>query len=200
MTDKQIMKDGVDVSNFCLVCYYDNKTNELVRIEQYNDNDSSMYSDIESYKYGYNAKIVKPEEIIKQLSRKEQECKELKEQLKEMNEVIRTETTRCSLVNNLKTELDQLKADNESLRKQLQFEFDETLLQYSNTIEDLQKQLNNTVVQKCPQCGEVYLNPVGAKLYETLTEIKEIAEEKANVNDWLALEILQKISEVEDEN
>ena len=37
------------------------------------------------------------------------------------------------------------------------------------------------------------------KARETLTEIKEIAEEKANVNDWLALEILQKISEVEDE-
>ena len=35
------------------------------------------------------------------------------------------------------------------------------------------------------------------KLKQTLTEIKEIAEEKANVNDWLALEILQKISECE---
>ena len=74
MTDKQIIIDGVDVSNFYLVCYYDNKTNELVRIEQYNDNDSSMYSDIDSYRYGYNAKITKPEELIKQLLRKEQEC------------------------------------------------------------------------------------------------------------------------------
>ena len=37
------------------------------------------------------------------------------------------------------------------------------------------------------------------KLKQTLTEIKGIAEEKANVNDWLALEILQKISEVEDD-
>ena len=31
MTDKQIIIDGM--SNFCLVCYYVNKTNELVRIE-----------------------------------------------------------------------------------------------------------------------------------------------------------------------
>ena len=35
------------------------------------------------------------------------------------------------------------------------------------------------------------------KLKNCLTEIKEIAEEKAKVNDWLALEILQIIDEVE---
>ena len=38
------------------------------------------------------------------------------------------------------------------------------------------------------------------QLKQTLAEIKEIAEEKSNVNDWLALEILQKISECEVEN
>lgn len=86
MTDKQIIVDGCNVSNFCLVCYYDNKTNELVRIEQYNDNDSSMYSDIESYKYGYNTEITKPEEIIKQLKRKEQECERLKEYLNQIRD------------------------------------------------------------------------------------------------------------------
>lgn len=79
MTDKQIEDN---VSNFCLVCYYDIKTNELVRIESYCDNDTSMYSDIDSYRYGYNAEITKPEEIIKQLQRKEQECEELKSLLK----------------------------------------------------------------------------------------------------------------------
>ena len=77
--DKQIIIDSVDVSNFCLVCYYDNKTNELVRIEQYNDNDSSMHSDIDSYEYGYSAKIVKPEEIIKQLQAEKQEYEELRQ-------------------------------------------------------------------------------------------------------------------------
>ena len=57
----------------------------------------------------------------KQLKAKEQECEKLKEQLKEMNEVIRTETTRCSLVNSLKTELDQLKEENEGLKEEVQY-------------------------------------------------------------------------------
>lgn len=75
MTDKQIEDN---VSDFCLVCYYDNKTNELARIEQYYDNDTSRYLDIDSYSYGYNAEITKPEELIKQFKLKEQECEELK--------------------------------------------------------------------------------------------------------------------------
>ena len=37
------------------------------------------------------------------------------------------------------------------------------------------------------------------KLKQTLEEIREIAEEKKKVGDWLAFEILQKINEVEDE-
>lgn len=100
-----------------------------------------------------------------------------------------------------------LEEENRSLKKQLQFEFDETLLQYSNTIEDLQKQLNNTVMQKCPQCGEVYLNPVGAKLYEALIEIKELVQSDycteigscefcAEIGNCLNRKILHKISEV----
>lgn len=79
MTDKQIIDN---INNFCLVCYYDNKTNELVRIEQYNDNDTSIHSDIESYKYGYNAEIIKPEQLIKQLRTKQQENDNLKKMLK----------------------------------------------------------------------------------------------------------------------
>ena len=57
----------------------------------------------------------KIKELEEKLFRKEQECEELKEQLKEMNEVIRTETTRCSLVYFLQTDLDQLKAENKHL-------------------------------------------------------------------------------------
>ena len=74
------------VSNFYLVCYYDNKTNELVRIEQYNDNDTSVHSDIESYKYGYNAEIIKPEQLIKQLRIQVQECDQLKQALQEIKD------------------------------------------------------------------------------------------------------------------
>lgn len=66
MTDKQTEDN---VSNFCLVCYYDNTTNKLSHIEFYYDNDTSMHSDIDSYRYGYNAKIIKPEELIKQLNK-----------------------------------------------------------------------------------------------------------------------------------
>ena len=78
MTNKeQIIIDNV--SNFCLVCYYDNKNKELVRIEQYKDSSGDIQTDIESHKYGYNAKIIKPEELIKQLARKTKECEELKD-------------------------------------------------------------------------------------------------------------------------
>ena len=92
----------------------------------------------------------------------------------------------------------------------LQFEFDEILLQYSNTLEDLQEQLKDSVMQKCPQCGEIYLNPVGAKLYETLIEIKELVQSDycteigscefcAEIGNCLNRKILHKISEVIDE-
>ena len=45
------------------------------------------------------------------------------------------------------------------------------------------EELKKTIMYKCPQCGEVYLSPIGASLYEenkklkqTLAEIKEITE------------------------
>lgn len=65
------------------------------------------------------------------------------------------------------------------------------------------EELKNTIMQKCPQCGEVYLNPIGAKLYETLIEIKEIAKRIVHYNEGNqvrsmeeeAKQILQKINE-----
>lgn len=113
MTDKQI-KDNV--SNFCLVCYYDNKTNELERIEQYYDNDTSRYSDIDSHRYGYNDEIIKPEKLIKQLKRKEQECEELK--------FVRDSwLSKCEQETKLREfyqdRLDQLKAENEGLKRKI---------------------------------------------------------------------------------
>lgn len=45
------------------------------------------------------------------------------------------------------------------------------------------EELKKTIMYKCPQCGDEYLSPIGASLYEenyklkqTLTEIKEIVE------------------------
>ena len=66
-------------------------------------------------------------------------------------------------------------------------------------------------MQKCPQCGETYLNPVGAKLYETLIEIKELVQSDycteigscefcAEIGNCLNRKILHKISECEGNN
>lgn len=94
----------------------------------------------------------------------------------------------CKNCYELAEQLDQLEEENRSLKKQLQFEFDETLLQYSNTIEDLQKQLNNTVMQECPQCGEVYLNPVGCELHEENQQLKaENKTQKETIDGFLTI-------------
>lgn len=111
----------------------------------------------------------------------------------------------------LNKQIDKLNTENDLLKRRNKLEFDETLLQYSNTIEDLQKQLKDSVMQKCPQCGETYLNPVGAKLYETLIEIKELVQSDycteigscefcAEIGNCLNRKILHKISECEGNN
>jgi septal ring factor EnvC (AmiA/AmiB activator) len=117
MTDKQIIIHGVDVSG----------------CEFYSNNGwcccALVYDD---YCKDFNKCIYK---LANKLEAKEQECEELKEQLKEMNEVIRTETTRCNLVNILKTELDQLKAENKHLN--------DLLNQALKELEELQEGLEN---------------------------------------------------------
>lgn len=83
-------------------------------------------------------------------------------------------------------------------------ELEEKLLRKEQECEELKK----TIMYKCPQCGEEYLSPIGASLYEennklkqTLTEIKEIAKKAYDEfgNDVYGIspkQILQKISEV----
>lgn len=73
------------------------------------------------------------------------------------------------------------------------------------------EELKKTIMYKCPQCGEEYLNPIGASLYEennkleqTLTDIKKIAEKDFNHTCWETYarqlkQILQKISEYKGE-
>lgn len=78
------------------------------------------------------------------------------------------------------------------------------------------EELKKTIMYKCPQCGEEYLSPIGASLYEknnklkqTFNIIKGIAEENIRIADLeglngvyrrgLAKQILQKISEVEND-
>ena len=86
MTDTQI-KDNI--SNLYLVCYYDKKTNKLARIEQYHDNDLSMYSDTDCYRYGYNADIIKPEELIKQIKLSEQKLIEKDKEIERLKQGIK---------------------------------------------------------------------------------------------------------------
>lgn len=72
------------------------------------------------------------------------------------------------------------------------------------------EELKKNIMYKCPQCGEEYLSPIGASLYEennklkqTLTVIKEIADKDFRHTAWEEYakqlkQILQKISEVEE--
>ena len=124
MTDKeQIIIDGV--SDFCLVCYYDNKNKELVRIEQYKDGSGDIQTDIESHKYSYNAEIIKPDELIEQLARKTQECEELKKEVKrEIKNTVDMERLAKSYGQDMLTyrqkkqiEIDELKQECEELKK-----------------------------------------------------------------------------------
>ena len=71
------------------------------------------------------------------------------------------------------------------------------------------EELKKTIMYKCPQCGEKYLSPIGASLYEenkkleqTLIEIKEIIKQGVKIHDDIIVnkQILQKISECKVEN
>lgn len=116
--------------------------------------------------------------LSQQLKTKEQECERWKSNF----------NGKVSAIEELLKQLDQLKGENEELKK--------------------------TIMYKCPQCGEEYLSPIGASLYEeneklkqTLTEIKEIAENAYCLTNGtnkdmanFAKQILQKISECEVKN
>lgn len=161
MTDKQIIIDGVDVSECTRYCADNGKCTAFKSQYLCSERDNC-----------YTKRILKKNKTInilkEKLLRKEQECKELKKENYEITEEV-------SIDRDLFAEIDQLKAENDELRK--------------------------TVMQKCPQCGEIYLNPIGAKLYEALTEIKEIAQYDVHTTrtdlclklNW----IKKKISEVE---
>lgn len=152
------------------------------------------------------------------LKRKEQECEELREQLKEMNEVIRTETTRCSLVNSLKTELDQLKAENDYLKHKI-FRYEEIFKHSADMTKNPVTAIELEIFQSGVRAlGNSLIAEENNKLHKTLAEIKEIAEhcmkqdicticdysDRCHIEDEeiptydVCKLILQKISEVEE--
>ena len=203
MTDKQIKHeqssviiDGVDVSG-CRAYY-----------KEYYITDMCSLADGLTCKENPNC-------YYKQLKRKEKSEEKLVKQIQTICDFInnRPETFKGinGSVDKIITDYAERKEQEcEELKKQIKYEFDETLLQYSNTIEDLHEQLKDSVMQKCPQCGETYLNPVGTKLYEALIEIKELVQSDycteigscefcAEIGNCLNRKILHKISEVIDE-
>ena len=139
--------------------------------------------------------------ITDYVERKEQEC----ERLNNDNHTLLV--TRQKLLNDLWIAEESLKDFKEICDKQC-----EQLEAYKMEAEE-GKEINAELKAELEQekaLKETYLTCYKAKhediegalfkLKQTLTGIKEIAEEKANVNDWLALEILQKISECEVED
>ena len=204
MTDKQIIIDGVDVSG-CELYRNDNgvfapdgtaeRTELCYLTNDYCGNNSNCY--------------------YKQLKRKEQECEELKERLyvqaKEKVKYI--------------FELDQLKAENEELKKQLTILDDEDVVVEITTkqfeeykklkaeneelktgLKQIQKQFGIEILY-CKTTGEsTFRSTKILKLKKAINEIKEIAQlacEKSvcdrNHCDYCSDgQIIQKISEVED--
>ena len=152
MTHKQIIIDGVDVSECAGYYFSPTGFHSCQDIQQVNN-------------LGYEQDTLceqNPNCCYKKLKRKEQECEELKDKLNccfcnphiELNDTDKQrkciEVTEC-----FRRQLDQLKAENEKLNSLLKLR-----------IEDL-----------CDSCGASSMMPMPCKVYEkTLTEIKEIAK------------------------
>lgn len=60
------------------------------------------------------------------------------------------------------------------------------------------EELKKGVLERCPNCGEEYLNPVGTELYEELNELKR---EKAEIKKYLGISdktIMQRLEELQE--
>ena len=163
MADKQIIIDGVNV----VECPHRKKEVTFMNV-------------IKCYNYGACEGV---NCLYKQLKRKEQECEELKKDIKDIANLLDLDTGEEYNFSNIEMETKELKAENEELKKQLTILDDE-----------------DVVVEITVKQFEEY-----KKLKQTLAEIKEIAEDfyldgEHVKNKYLAQEILQKISECEVEN
>lgn len=165
MTDKQIIIDNIDVSG-CK--HYKNRT----CIADYCLTDMP---------FGEAKCELNPNCHYKKWQYKEQECNRLKEEvslLKESNSKLQQIEDVNSLEKYYLKQINQLKAENDELKRQ--------------------RQANKGLITATGKMNYQLLQEYD-KLKTALTEIKEIAEiRKDDINDWLAKEILQKINEVED--
>jgi predicted RNase H-like nuclease (RuvC/YqgF family) len=193
MTDKQIIIDGVDVSK---CSYFQQEDDEYTcGAEECNGAivacracDNCYYKQLKRSEAQCEAMFVSHTDLEKKYKRKEQECEELKDLAAHNGRVCNTRLDKIDElehdINELNGQLDQLKAENEELKKC--YKNNSALLYFEET--NTTKLVNKVM-----------------KLEKTLTEIKEIArvgafywkhykEESKRYN-----EILQKISEVENE-
>ena len=182
MTDKQIIIDGIDVSGcpyYCghdickNTCHYFSTPCEWVDVQNctYKQFIQAEQTVEECHKY--------QAELEDKLTAKEQECEELKKIINEAKNSkldLKSFLVGEAVQNEYEQQLDQLKMENEELKKIL------------------------------TDGGLYNLNLMTEKrvLLQTLTEIKEIAEDFYLDGEYckvesLALEILRKISEVEND-
>lgn len=196
MIDKQVIIDGVDVSG----CEHFNNSGN------YNCRGCRWCKDNPNCHY-------------KLYKRKEQECEELKDKIKFMEEYIKTvENTRDELeiknkrlkldlieakahgdyLNNLalsetlnlvSEQLDQLKAENDELEKWKKEHLKDVEFIERNPVIDILNLMADNIL----------LEQRNEKLFKTLTEIKEIVEQGIKIHDDIIVskQILQKITECE---
>lgn len=157
-----------------------------------NDDECCMYRQLEYYKEALKAK--------------EQECKRLKEEIKNKAEDLKRHQNHLyelgQTILSLDKQLDQLKAENEELKHKI-FKYEE-LLKHSamaqNTFTAVEVE---TIASGIKFIGNSLIAEENNKLHKTLTEIKEYCTDMKKDHYWgmrmmrFANEILQKISEVE---
>ena len=177
MTDKQIIIDGVDVSG-CTI-YADGKCTNSNIIQSNCKNVSVCY--------------------YKEYKRKEQEYETLEEIAKK----------HLAETFEMQREIDQLKAEIETLKQykaSKQASYESMQREWNNAVnENRELKAENENWQKeywKLEQGNDFLAETNSRLKQTLTEIKEIAEDESYIGFWdeQISKILQKISECEVQN
>lgn len=200
--NKPIIIDGIEVSKceFLII----NNDKQLCRCIK-----SDLFGGIEFVENAKNGNCKdNPNCYYKQLQREKQNSQEARDiAIKKFNRAEELKT----LLKRKEQECEEYKAQ---AKKYLADYYEE-----NKKCEELKK----TIMYKCPQCGDEYLSPIGASLYEennkfkqTLAEIKEIAKNmnkecfyddfdckdcdmKNGCTYFNKKQILQKISEVEND-
>ena len=169
MTDKQITIDGVDVSRCGHYHYgkceidYDEWNNEIIRYNECQNNPNCHF---------------------KQLARKEQECKDLREDIKDIANLLDLDTGEEYNFSNIELEIKQLKAKEQEC-EELQNKFLELNGKaHSNSLE--LDQLKQTLTEIKGMCNSV----------ENIENVKSLYDAALSGMYLQANKILKKISEV----